>query len=322
MGHAMGYPPLVPDVANAKIELTEGGTIRVYAGIADMGQGNASTYLQIAGEVLCQEPDAMELVLPDTDRTLPSGSSSASRTTYVYGNALIEASKRLEALILGKARDHWGLPSGAELFLRPGAVSSMDGSKELSLKEIALLLDDTERVCTGHFKAPAAEDLVNLFYMGPHIIFSYGAHLACVEVDRLTGQVEVTDYLAVTDAGKVLNPQVYEQQIQGGVVQGIGYALMEDFKVTRGEVRTSNLSTYIIPTPLDVPRIISIPVELGEDTGPFGLKGIGEIAVSGPLPAIANAIADACGVRTFSNPFTGEKILLALRQREGEGEAG
>jgi len=150
----------------------------------------------------------------------------------------------------------------------------------------------------------------------PHQIFSYGTHLALIEVDELTGEVEVKGYLAVSDCGKVINPQIFEQQIQGGIVQGLGYALCEDFIVQNGEVQTKSLTTYIVPTSLDVPDLESIPVEIEEPSGPFGLKGVGEIAMDGPLPAVANAIADACGIRIFRSPMTSERVLKALNEKE------
>jgi CO/xanthine dehydrogenase Mo-binding subunit len=161
---------------------------------------------------------------------------------------------------------------------------------------------------------PVVEGMNNVIYMGPHLIYSYGAHLVYVEVDRLTGEIEVKNYVAVTDAGKVINPQVYEQQIQGAIAQGLGYALYEDYKVDKGEHLTPDLATYIIPTSMDIPEIISIPVETVENSGPFGMKGVGEIAMSGPVPAIANAIYDACGIRIPNPPFTAEKILKALTE--------
>ena len=311
MAHAMGYPPMVPDQATAKIELTRSGKICVYAGVVDMGQGNASTYAQIAGHILDQDAPAMELVLPDTGRTLPSGSSSASRTTYTYGNALIQAATLLKRRILETASDCIPGSKPEEFVLSPGVVTHTPSGKEMPLSEIARFLGDQERVLTGYFRMPVTDEKPDVIYMGPHSLFSYGAHLAYVEVDELTGAVDVVQYLAVTDAGKVMNPQVYEQQIHGAIAQGIGYALSEDFKVSSGSTLTKDLATYIIPTSMDLPDMISVPVEVGEDTGPFGLKGVGEIAVSGPVPAIANAVQDATGKRVFQTPLTGEKVVPA-----------
>ncbi len=319
MGHAMGYPPAVPDQATARIEFTDDGKIRVYAGVVDMGQGNASTYVQIAGHILKQDGSMMELVLPDTARTLPSGSSSASRTTYTYGNALIGAvrafkkriAEKTSALVTGSTAD--------EFIFEPGCVKHAPSGREIPLIDIARLFDDSERVCTDYFRMPTAQEKLDVIYMGPHLIYSYGAHLVYVEVDTLTGSIEVKTYLAATDAGKVLNPQTYEQQIQGAIAQGIGYALTEAFQTRDGRILTENLATYTIPTSMDVPEIISIPVEIEEESGPFGMKGVGEIAMSGPMPVIANAIADGCGIRIFSAPFTGEKVLLLLREKLTNG---
>jgi CO/xanthine dehydrogenase Mo-binding subunit len=312
MAHAMGYPPMVPDQATAKIEITDKGRIRVYSGVVDMGQGNASTCAQIAGHILGQDESMMELVLPDTARTLPCGSSSASRTTYTYGNALIGAAQALKKGIQEKASGFLVGSVADEFTLEPGFVKHAASGRTVPLIDIARRFDDSERVFTAYFRMPTAQEGLDVIYMGPHLIYSYGAHLACVEIDALTGSVEVKTYLAATDAGRVLNPQVYEQQIQGAIAQGIGYALTESFSVRDGRILTENLATYTIPTSMDVPEMISIPVETEEESGPFGMKGVGEIAMSGPVPVIANAIADGCNARVFSVPLTGEKILALL----------
>jgi len=308
----MGYPAAVPDYANAKVQLTHEGKILIYVGVVDMGQGNASTCLQIAGDILGQNDSEMQLVLPDTQNTLPSGSAAASRCTYTYGNALIGAAEELKRRILGKACCHFEVRGTDEFILMPGRVRHVPTEREISLEAIASLLDDTGRICVYKFTAPVAKEGLDAIYLGPHIIFSYGAHIACVEVDELTGEIEVKGYVAVTDAGRVLNPQVYEQQIQGGIAQGLGYALNEDFIVEKGRGLTPDLSTYIIPTALDVPEMVSIPLGIDELTGPFGLKGVGEISINGPLPAVSNGLADACGVRIFRSPLTAERVLRAL----------
>ncbi|NWF91517.1 MAG: xanthine dehydrogenase family protein molybdopterin-binding subunit [Syntrophaceae bacterium] len=317
----MGYGPIVPDYGNAKIELTEEGRFRIYSGVVDMGQGNATTCLQIAGHILNQDSSHLELVLPDTARTLPSGSASASRTTYTFGNALIEASQKLKHRLLERAAGLFMAEEMEEIELRPGRIKHVPTGKEIFLPDLAKILDESETVATHTFQAPVAkefptEDQALKLHGIPHTIFSYGAHLACVEVDELTGEVEVKRYLAVSDCGKVINPQILEQQIQGGIAQGLGYALYEDFIVQGGKAQTRNLSTYIVPTSLDVPDLESIPVEIGEPSGPFGLKGAGEIAMDGPLPAIANAIADACGIRIFRSPMTPQRVFKALKEKE------
>jgi CO/xanthine dehydrogenase Mo-binding subunit len=315
--HGMGYGPVVPDVGNAKVELTQQGLFRVYCGVVDMGQGNVTTYLQIAGEILGQDMAHMEAVLPDTDRTLPSGSSSASRTTYTFGNALIGAAQTLRQRLLDRAADLLMVSGREEMTLVPGAVRHLPSGRDLPLAELARRLADSERTATGRFRAPVAGERLPIhpdlrLHGVPHLLFSYGAHLACVELDTLTGQIHVQRYLAVTECGRILNPQAFEQQIQGGITQGLGHALMEEFAARDGRILTPDLSTYILPTALDVPDMDSMAVELHEPSGPFGLKGAGEIAVDGPLPAVANALADACGIRLPSAPFTPERVLSAL----------
>ncbi len=314
LSHAMGYPAVVPDYANAKVELTRAGKILICVGVVDMGQGNASTCLQIVGDLLNQSVSEMQLILPDTQKTLPSGSASASRCTYTYGNALIGAAEELRRRILEEACSHFAGRRTDEFVLVPGRVRHVPTEREISLAEIASLFNNAERISINKFTAPVAKEGLHTIYLGPHIIFSYGAHLACIEMDELTGEIEVKKYLAVTDAGKVLNPQVYEQQIQGGIAQGLGYVLNEDFIVEKGQGLTPDLSTYIIPTALDMPEMVSIPVEIEEQTGPFGLKGVGEVSINGPLPAVSNGVVDACGIRIFRYPLTAERVLTALEE--------
>ena len=315
--HGMGYGPIIADWGRAKIELTLEGKFILYAGVVDMGQGNAGTYVQMAGVVLNQAPRAFELILPDTNRTLPSGSASASRTTYTYGNALLAAAEIMKGRILLQAARLDGKNAPEDWELVPGAVIHRRSGKKIPLSEVAECLEPTERTCANEFQAPTSSEEVtqdpNLRLHGiPHVIFSYGAGLAHIEVDELTGRVEVEQYLSITDCGRVINPQAYEQQMQGGIAQGVGYALYEDFRTIDGGVLTPDLATYIIPTSLDLPDMEILAVEIPEPSGPFGLKGAGEISTDIPLPAVANALADAIGRRVFQSPMTGERVLAAM----------
>jgi CO/xanthine dehydrogenase Mo-binding subunit len=324
---ASGYGPVVPDYANAKIELTLEGNILVYCGVVDMGQGNASTNLQIVGALLAQPADRIELIQPDTDRTLRSGSASASRCTYTFANALIGAAETLKDRMLQRAADLLMARGKEDLALIPGSVRCLKTGQEISLAQLAQLFNDAERIATHHFRAPTAPEPItsdrNLKLHGmAHTLFSYGAHVAQVEVDEITGQVDVKGFVSATDCGTIINPQVYEQQIHGGVAQGLGYALCEEFVAQEGTVHTPNFSTYLIPTAPDIPEIHSTPVEIHEPTGPFGLKGVGEIATTGPLPAVANAVADACGIRVVRSPLTAERILEALRRKQDQEASG
>lgn len=319
--NGMGYGRGLPDSAIAKVELAEDGRIRVYNGVSDMGQGNATAFVQIAGQILCQENKDLELVQPDTARTLPSGSASASRTTYTYGNALIKACEELRQKLIGMAALMLLADTTQDLELLPGRVCHLTSGKEIPLKLLASMMSEQDRVCTSQFIMPVVRgvpDTGKEFFIGfPHLLFSHAAHLAYVEVDELTGAVEVKQYLASTEAGRIINPQSFEQQVQGAIAQGIGYALTEQVIVKEGNILNPNFATYIIPTAGDVPEIISQPVEDYEPSGPYGMKGVGEVGTNGPLPAIANAVSDACGINPVQSPLTAEYILDCLKQKEG-----
>ncbi len=311
--NAMGYGRGLPDSAIAKVELTEAGLIRVFCGVSDMGQGNASAFVQIAAEILCQDASHLELVLPDTDRTHPSGSASAGRTTYTYGNALIQACEALRQKLVHRAALVLMLDEPSGLTLLPGRVRHLPTGNEVAFSLLGKLFPDSDRFCLGQSIMTVTQDVPDTgkeFVIGfPHVLFSYAAHLAYVEVDALTGKTDVLDYLAVTDGGRIINPQGFDQQVQGGVAQGIGYALMENLLVGQGRIRNPDLTTYIIPTALDIPEIASVAVQTVEPTGPFGMKGVGEVGVNAPLPAIASAVDDALGRSLNRSPLLAERVL-------------
>lgn len=321
--NAMGYGRGLPDSAIAKIELTTEGRIRVYNGVTDMGQGNATAFVQIAGQILCQENTRIELVQPDTDRTLPSGSSSAGRTTYTYGNALIKASEALRRKIIGRAALVLLADTLDHLELLPGRVRDLQSGREITLSTIGSMMAAEDRICISQFLMPVVRDKLDTgkdFFIGfPHLIFSYAAHLACIEVDTLTGAIEVKHYAAATEAGHVLNPQTFTQQVQGAITQGIGYALYEEVMMEKGRLLTPDFTTYHIPGAMDVPEINSEIVETWEPSGPYGMKGVGEVGANGPLPAIANALFDACGVRLTCSPLKQARVLEALARHRQEG---
>lgn len=324
--NGMGYGRGLPDSAIAKVEITAEGKIRVYNGVSDMGQGNGSAFVQIAGEILCQDASHVELIQPDTDRTHPSGSSSAGRTTYTYGNALIQACQALKEKLLHRTALLLMLDESRGLDLLPGKVCHLPSGREVPLEQLGHLFPEADRFSISQFIMPVTQDVPDTgkeFTIGfPHALFSYAAHLAYVEVDELTGKIEVREYLAITDGGRVLNPQGFEQQVQGAVAQGIGYGLMEEVLLHEGKILNPNFTSYILPTSLDIPEIASIAVETVEATGPFGMKGIGEVGVNGPLPAIAGAVEDALGCCMNQSPLRADRVLAAMRAGERKGEAG
>lgn len=316
--NAAGYGGGVRDSAIAKVELCPDGKITVHNAVSDMGQGNSSAFLQMAGHILGQEASSLILRQPDTVTAYPSGSSSAGRTTYTYGNALIKACEDLKARIINRAGLLLFVDSDKDLRLVPGKVIHPPSSREVPLERLASFMPYEDRVCISQYVAPVCEEVPDTatgFFIGfPHVIFAYGAHLARVQVDLATGVIRVLDYLAATDGGRVINPAMFDQQVHGGVGQGLGYALTEDLVTHEGRVMSRDLGTYLVPGAMDVPDIVSIQYHNNEDTGPFGLKGIGEVAMNGPLPAIANAVADACGVRLRHAPLTPVRVMEAVMQ--------
>ncbi len=324
VANAIGYGRGLPDAAIAKLELTEKGAFRIYSGVTDMGQGNASAYLQIAGECLCQPREGMEIVQPDTETSLPSGSSTASRTVYTFGAALIKACRSMREKLFHRAAMVLFVDDLGGFELIPGAVFHPPTGREVPLGMLARFLPPEDRTVTREHVMAVAKDKLETgkgFRLGfPHAIFSYASHMAMVEVDELTGQAAVKGWVAATDGGRVINPTGYEQQVQGAVVQGLGYALSEEVLLDGGRLLTRDFSTYIIPTALDAPEIASCPVQTVEHTGPFGMKGVGEVNFSGALPAVAAAVADACGVCIRRGPLTGERILDAMRDASMQGK--
>jgi len=318
--NGMGYGRGLPDMAIAKVELTEAGDFLVYSGVADMGQGNSSAFALLAAQELNQPPGAVRLLQPDTALCHPSGSSSAGRTTYTFGNALLKACAAMRDKLLARAAMPLLRDTLEGLELVAGAVRHAATGKTLPLAVLARYLSRDDRICVADFLMPVAQDPPDTgraFPIGfPHLFFAYAAHLARIEVDELTGRVRVCDYLAITDGGRVLDRSCFDQQAQGGVAQGIGFALIEDFQLRQGLIRSRDLSTYLIPTALDVPDTLSLAVEGDEDTGPRGLKGVGEVGLNGPAPAMAAALHRATGVRLRHLPFTPERVLAALKQRK------
>ena len=321
VSNAMGYGRGLPDSAIARVELTSEGKIRIYSGVTDMGQGNAGAFAQMAGEILRQDAAHIELVQPDTGRTHPSGSSSAGRTTYTYGNALVTACGELEKKLLHRSALMLMLDEVRGLELLPGKVKHLPSGKEVPFELLGRIFPESDRNAVSQFVMPVAQDDIDTgkeFQIGfPHVLFSYAAHLARIEVDELTGKIDVKDYLAATDGGRIINPLGFEQQVHGAVAQGLGYGLMEEVVVEHGKIRNPDFTNYIIPTSMDIPDIASLGVETEESTGPFGMKGIGEVGTNAPLPAVAGAMEDAVGCRMTSSPLTAEKVLRAMAGKRG-----
>jgi len=294
--------PLI-DMAAATIKMNEDGSFNLLIGATDIGTGSDTILAQIAAEVLGVPLEKMLVTSSDTDFTPFDVGAYASSTTYVSGMAVQRAAEQVRDQILAVAASVLGLEIGA-LHLADQAVVGPDGAT-MSLAEVCV----RAMYESDQFQIGATASCVPTESPPPFL-----ANFAEVAVDTETGVVKVLHYVAAVDCGVAINPSMAEGQMEGALVNGIGYALTEEMQISsRGRVRNPSLFDYKIPGALDVPKLEVILVESFEPTGPMGAKSVGEIGINGPIPTIANAIYDAVGVRLRSTPFTPERVLTAMR---------
>ena len=299
----------VQNPSTAQVELLKDGSITLYSGAADIGQGSTTVLAQIAAQELNMDPLAIKLVIADTGRTTSAGATSASRQTYISGNAVLDATKKLKDVLVTHAASKLKA-SRSRMRLEPGFVYDMENvQNKASFQELASIMSRTGTPLKWQgFFDPDTTPLDPVSGMGkPYATFAYATHVAEVAVDTLTGEVQVLRVSAAHDVGKAINPENVRGQIYGGVVMGLGFALMEEFEPGK----TESLKDYHIPTCADIPEIVPIIVEDFEPTGPFGAKGVGEPALIPTAPAILNAISDALGSRIYKLPANLERVLAA-----------
>lgn len=298
----------VPDGATVRIELQADGRYRLHAGSPDMGQGNATAFVQMAAHELNCSPADFEVTIGDTWGP-DSGSSNASRTVFVVGSAAIKAALDLRSKILAAAQR---LTTNGETPQFSGRAVEING-QSIPLAELAVEFGPL--VGEGYFHPQQPQPVI----IGvPHPAYSYSVQVALVEVDLLTGEIETLQLENYLDAGHVIHPAGAEGQSEGGMAQGLGYALFEDVLLKEGRVLNPGLSTYIIPSIRDVPAQIStVLLQEPEPLGPYGARGISEICLSPTAGAILNAIYDAVGVRFERIPVTPEMVLEALARQAG-----
>jgi len=315
----------LPNPGFARIEAAQSGGFTLFMGCGDMGQGSATTMAQIASEVLGTGPEKIHLVIGDTELCPDSGTSTASRVTYVVGRSVQLASESLRDLLRKTAGEVLGVAAEDmvldEEFLypteRPGRrISLSEAIGKLREKGIAPAGEGTFNPETSPLDPKTGQG-------SPYGTYAFAAQAALVSVDTDTGEVEVIELVASHDVGKAVNPRSVIAQVEGGVSMGIGYGLMEEVTVKEGVIRNPRFSEYFIPTALDLPEVTSLVVESEEPTGPFGAKGVGEPALLPTAPAILNAIAAATGTRPKEIPVTSERLWeLLKRDREEQKGAG
>ena len=267
------------------------GRIEVRSANIEMGQGTLTVFTQIAADRLGLAPDAVVIAEADTARVPNSGPTVASRTTMVVGRLVERACDDL--------RRRLGLSESA----RGDAVRA-------ALRDWHRAHPDQSLVGEAVYEQPPGINWDDATYRGDaYGAFAWAAYVAEVEVDLRTCAVRVTDFVAVQEIGKVINETLARGQVQGGVVQGIGWALMEECKWQDGAMVNNQLTNYIIPTSDDVPPIRVAFLETPYPHGAQGAKGLGELPIDGPAPAILNAIAEATGADPRTIPLTPERLM-------------
>ncbi len=289
-----------------RVGLDRDGALTLYSGAVDIGQGANTILAQICADALGAPLAALRLVAGDTDRTADAGKSSASRQTFVSGAAVKRAAEDLRRQILDLA----GLAEPAEIGFGGNPLGLRQGARLRQLDLAGLpASNETGDVLTGSgFFDPPTTPLDDDGQGVPYASYAFAAQIAEIEVDIGLGTVKATRITAAHDVGRAINPTQVEGQIQGGVAQGLGLALMEEYVPGR----TENLHDYLIPTIGDVPEIECLLIEAADPLGPYGAKGIGEPALVPTAPAILNAIYHAAGIRLRQVPATPDRVRAAL----------
>lgn len=298
----------------AQVRLAPHGEVEVRSGLAQVGQGAATAMAQITADRLGIALDAVRVVTGDTDLVPRGHGAFASRGTVMGGSAVFLAAERLRERLLQLAAEALEVaPADVELHAGAASVRGLP-ERRVTLGELAARAGGA-----GGLIAEATFD-------APHMVYPYGVHLAAVEVDPATGAVELQRYLVAYDVGRAVNPTMIEGQLIGGVAQGIGGALFEEFAYgPDGQLLAGSFMDYLLPTAREVPRVdILLREDAPSPLNPLGLKGAGEGGVVGGGAVLASAIEDALapfGVRFTELPITPERIRAALRQLEPAGGA-
>jgi aldehyde oxidoreductase len=314
----------LPNPSTMRITLAGDGTLTFLNGAVDIGQGSSTVLLQIAAATLGLPVGAFQMLVGDTGLTADAGKTSASRQTLVSGNAARLAAAQLRGKILALAN----AGPDASLSLAGSRLQILDGDASRSI--------DLATLPCLHFGAGAADHRSDLVLDGvgswdppttaldangqgiPYATYGFAAQMAEVEVDLALGTSKVLSMVAAHDVGRSINPTLVEGQIHGGIAQGLGLALIEEFTPGRSE----NLHDYLIPTVGDMPAVKIYLIEDAEPEGPFGAKGVGEPALIATAPAILGAIRHATGVRVTRVPVLPHRLWEALKGQAGHRDGG
>ncbi len=305
-GVAVGYWFNATMQSSATINVNSDGTISLLTGSVDIGGTRAAVAMQ-AAEVLGLDAGDVRPTVVDTDSIGWTGTTGGSRTAVDTGRAAIEAAEMVKEELAARAATMWEI-SPSDVVFEAGVFINTKSDERIAFKDLAaqqMALGGTISVSAttkGRKAAPA-----------------FAGHVADVEVDPETGKVQVLRYTAFQDAGRAAHPSYVEGQMQGGAVQGIGWALNEEYYFSKdGRLANSSFLDYRMPTALDVPSIDTVMLEIPGDAHPFGMRGVGEVPIVPPMATIANAVSAAAGVRMANLPITPGSIVKALADAKSD----
>ena len=312
-GMALSYRHVGLGDANARMRLNPDGKISILTTYADTGTGAHTILCQMVAEVLNVPLHQIGLEVGTTDAFRSESGTGASRVTFVLGQAVLKAAAQLKSLLCEQAAAMFGTASDKVMLKNGRLWTDQPATRSLSLAEFARAAADKNlklEVESYHAERETPPEGV------------FAACIAEVAVDPTTGQVTVRKLDTIHDVATILNPVGHQGQIDGGIMQGVGYGLMEELVMDEGRVTTANLGEYKVPNIHDVPQLRTTFVHSHEGASPFQSKEIGESAISQVAPAIANAVYDAVGVRIMDLPLTAEKVFRALQAQRPKTRNG
>ena len=304
--HNTNSKPFIHEHSSAVVKVNEDGTIMLLTGTAEIGTGSTTVLAQIVAETIGARFEDVTVVSGDTDATPYDLGAYASRTTHLGGNAAMMAAAKAREEFLKQASQMLRAPVEDLAVKNSQIYTKGDPSKKVTFYEVAHEI---------HYGDNPRDVTCSASYVPPTNAPPFAAQFAEVEVDTETGKVKVLRIVSAHDCGRAIHPELAKGQVEGAILQGIGYALTEAMIVKEGKTLNANLKDFKLPTACDMPEDVEVLlVEPYEPTGPYGAKGIAESALVSIAPAIANAIYDAIGVRIRELPITPDKILEALRE--------
>ncbi|MBK50534.1 MAG: oxidoreductase [Chloroflexi bacterium] len=304
-GIAFGYSGNINGAATVVANVVEDGTITLITGAVDIGGTRISITQQFA-EVLGIDPTSINPTVADTDSIGYTSASVGSSASHKNGWAAYQCALDMKAQLEKRVSEIWNVPENTVIFKNGYAISKTDSNLNISFKELASLLDETGGPITGKGTVDAHG-----------CAGSFSANIVDLEIDMETGKVNILKYTAFQDVGKAIHPSYVEGQMQGGTVQGIGWALHEEYVFDeKGKMTNPSLLDYRMPTPWDVPMIDTQIIEHHNPGHPYGARGVGESSIVPPLPAISNAISDAIGFRIPEIPMSPSNIYRFISRED------